>query len=92
MWKTVYDDLGQWRRACLWEEIKGHLRERVRLAARTPGAAHSRHSGQPNGQDHINLLAEASRRGPSVDLVPRRREESDNLFLEALYDTAQAGL
>src|SRR3978361_2390604 len=32
-WKTVYDYFWKWRRAGAWEEINGHLRERVRVAS-----------------------------------------------------------
>jgi putative transposase len=59
--KTVYDYFGKWRRAGIWEEINGRLRERVRTAAgrnAQPTAAmldsqtgKTAHSGGPRGYD-----------------------------------------
>jgi putative transposase len=60
-WKTVYDYFWKWRRAGTWEEINGHWRERVRVAAgrqALPTAAildtqtvKTAHAGGPRGYD-----------------------------------------
>jgi transposase len=60
-WKTVYDYFWKWRRAGFWEEINGHLGERVRLAAGRPAqptaaildsqTVKTTHPGGPRGYD-----------------------------------------